>query len=264
MHWIRDFSRRHGPASERDRDNEAPREMRGELVDFVFQLASESNGQLEPRVIYEATGLMLGTGLTANPYGGYPGRVLRDLGNAEWWRVYDWISRMWLEFDRAGLTGQFRHGVNTVLAAHGLIWELDAVGRWERILPEPLSQQVTAAIGGLGKARYTPARDLFDLAVEAFNSRPRRDRDACSNAFAALESVAKIDLDMPNATFGQVLDEVRRRNSVNEHVQRLLRDVELLRHNSFGHGMTQPFPLNGAEVDFVYVVCAAGILLFAR
>lgn len=264
MHWIRDFSRRHAPASERNRDNEAPREMRGELVDFVFELVTESHGQLEPRLIYETTGLMLGTGLTANPYGGYPGRVLRDLGNADWWRVYDWISRLWLDFNRAGLARQFREGVNTVLAAHGLIWELNANGRWERILPEPLSRQVTAAIAALGNARYSSARDLFDLAIEAFHSRPRRDRDACSNAFAALESVAKIDHGMPNATFGQVLDEVRRRSSVNEHVQRLLRDVELLRHNSFGHGMTEPFALNNTEVDFVYTVCAAGILLFAH
>jgi len=264
MHWIRDFSRQHAAAPERNVDNDAPYGMRSELVDFFFQLANDSNGQLQPRVIYEATALMLGAGVTANPYGGYPGRVLRDIGRADWWRVYDWISRLWREFDRAGLADPFREGANTVLAAHGIVWELDGAGHWERILPEPLRRQVATAITELDQDRFAPARHLFNAATEAFNARPRRDRDACSNAFDALESVAKITCAMPNATLGQVLDEVRRRGTMNEDVQRLLRNIEAVRHNNFGHGMAEPFGLNGTEVDFVYTVCSAGILLFTR
>jgi hypothetical protein len=264
MSWIREFSQHHVTARERNVDNAAPDEMRGELVDFFFQLVNQSSGQLQPRAIYEATGLMLGAGITAHPYGGYPGRVLRDIRGADWWRVYDWVSRLWHEFDRVGLAGQFRDGVNVVLAAHGVVWELDGAGHWERILPEPLRHQVAAAIAVLANERFAPACELFNAATEAFNARRRRDRDACSNAFDALESVAKIVLNMANATFGQVLDEVRRRGTLNEDVQRLLRDVEVIRHNNFGHGMAGPFRLNGPEVDFVYTLCAAGILAFTR
>jgi hypothetical protein len=264
MHWIREFSQQHAPARERNVDNDATYEMRGELVDFFFRLANDSDGQVQPRVIYEATGLMLGAGVTANPYGGYPARVLRDIGRADWWRVYDWISRLWQEFGPAGLTVQFREGVNVVLAAHGVVWELDRAGHWQRILAEPLRQQVAVAIAELTAEEFAPARELLSAATEAFNARPRRDRDACANAYDALESVAKIVYGMPNATFGQVLERVRQRATISEPIQRLLRDVEVMRHNVFGHGMAEQFALNAAEVDFVYVTCAAGVPLFTR
>lgn len=51
MHWIRDFSRQHLTARERNVDNDASREMRGELVDFFFRLANDSNGQIDPYCI---------------------------------------------------------------------------------------------------------------------------------------------------------------------------------------------------------------------
>ena len=43
MHWIREFSRQHVAARERNVDNDAPREMRGELTDFFFRLANDSD-----------------------------------------------------------------------------------------------------------------------------------------------------------------------------------------------------------------------------
>ena len=264
MHWIRDFSRQHVAAPERNVDNDAPREMRGELVDFFFRLANDSGGQIQPRAIYEATGLMLGVGLTANPYGGYPARVSRDINGANWWRVYDWISRLWQEFERVGLADQFREGVNVVLGAHGVVWELDGAGHWQRILAEPLRQQVALGIAELGADEFAPALDLFNAATDAFNARPRRDRDACANIYGALESVAKVVFQMPNATFGQVLDRVRQRGTISEPIQRFLRDVEVMRHNAFGHGMAAQFALSAAEVDFVYTVCAAAIPVFTR
>jgi hypothetical protein len=263
MHWIRDFSRQHVAARERNVDNDAPREMRGELVDFLFQLADDSNGLVQPSVIYEATGLMLGAGITANPYGSYRTQVAGYIGGADWRRVYDWISRLCHEFERAGLADQFREGVNVVLAAHGIVWELDAAGHWQRILAEPLRQQVASAIAELDRVGFEPSRRLFNDATEAFNARPRRDRDACSNAFDALESAAKI-VYQPADTFGRVLDEVRRRGTLDKQVQQVLRDVEKIRHTNFGHGMAEPFRLQEAEVDFVYTVCAAGIPLFTR
>jgi hypothetical protein len=94
MGWLRELTQNHIALVERNVDNDAPGQMRDELVDFFFHLAEESNGQAQPRAIYEATGLMLGAGITANPYGGYPARVSRDIGNAFWARVYDRISRI--------------------------------------------------------------------------------------------------------------------------------------------------------------------------
>jgi hypothetical protein len=264
MGWLRDFTQNHLAPVERAIDDDAPRQMREELVDFFFHLAEESNGRVQPRSLYEATGLMLGAGITANPFGGYPARVARDIGNAVWTRVYDWISRVQQLFERAEMVEPFREGVNTVLAAHGVVWQLDANGQWQRVLPEPLQLQIQAAIAILGRPEFQPAPELFDAAVNAFGDRPRRDRDACSNAFDALESVAKIVYEIPNGTFGNVLDEVRRLGDLNEHVLRLLRDLEIIRHNEFGHGNAQPFRLNPREVDFVYTTAAAGILLFSR
>jgi hypothetical protein len=71
-----------------------------------------------------------------------------------------------------------------------------------------------------------------------------------------MESTAKIRLNMPAATFGQVLDEVRQGNMLNDDVQRVLRALEVLRHHHLGHGMADPFNLTANEVDFVYVTCA--------
>jgi hypothetical protein len=263
MHWIREFSQRRGPARERNVED-APFELRNELVDFFFYLADESQGRLQPLVIYEATGLMLGVGIAANPMATYRARVSRDIRNAEWPRVFDWISRLWPEFDGVQLADEFINGVNTLLAAYGVVWELDGMARWVRVLAEPLRQQVTSAFVELDRAGFEPSRQLFVAATDAFNARPRRDRDACANIYDALESVAKIVYQMQNATFGQVLDRVRQRGTISEPIQRLLRDVEVMRHNAFGHGMAEPFALSAAEVDFVYAACAAAIPVFTR
>lgn len=262
MHWIRQFSQNHAPARERNIED-APQEMRAELVDFFFYLAGESYGRVHPRTIHDTTGLMLGVGIAAQPQSGYPARVARDIRGADWPRVYDWISRISTEFERANLAEPFRDGVNVILAANGVVWELNEAGQWQRVLAQPLREQVDAAIVQLARQEFAPALQLFNAAMEAFNARPRRDRDACANAFDALESVAKIIQQMPNSTFGQVLDEIRRQpGRMNEQIQRLLRDVEVLRHDNFGHGMAQVFALQGAEVDFVFTICAAGIRLF--
>jgi hypothetical protein len=84
MGWIRDFTQRHLEPVERNIDNDAPRAMRNELVDFLFDLADQSLhgqgvGQIQPGRIHDVTGLMLGVGIAGNPYGGYIVRVARDM-----------------------------------------------------------------------------------------------------------------------------------------------------------------------------------------
>ena len=269
MSWLRDFSQRHVAPVERNIDNDAPGAMRNELVDFFFDLAErsfrgEGVGQIQPGAIHDITGLMLGVGIAGQPYGGYKVRVARDIGNAPWPRVYDWISRLWPEYERAGFGVLFREGVNTVLAANGVVWDLNETGHLERILEEPLRQQVIAASAVLAAPEFVAAREVFELGLQAFNDRPRRDRDACANAYDALESAAKIRHNMPAATFGQVLDAVRQRGALSESVVRLLRAIEVFGHNTFRHGMVDPFALSAAEVDFVFTNCAGAILVFAR
>jgi hypothetical protein len=236
--------------------------MRQELVDFIFHLVGQSAGQVQERRIYEVTGLMLGAGITANPYGGYLARVSRDVGAADWARVYDWISRFWPEFEQVGLHVLFREGVNTIFAANGVVWDLNEAGHLERVLAEPLHQQVNAVNAMFIDARFAAARQTFELAAEAFNDRPRRDRDACANAYDALESAAKIAFNMPRATFGEVLNAVGPRGDLSPQAIRLLRAIEVFGHTTFRHGGVEPFALSSAEVDFVYTACAGAILVF--
>lgn len=68
-------------------------------------------------------------------------------------RVDDLISRLWNEYDRAGLAARFLEGVNRMLAGHGSAWELGGDGRLNRVLPLPAQQQVEAAIAELQDTR---------------------------------------------------------------------------------------------------------------
>ena len=65
----------------------------------------------------------VGAGIMANPYGGWrlSREVSRDIRAADWARVYDWISRLWPEFEQAGLQVLFREGVNKILAANVVV-----------------------------------------------------------------------------------------------------------------------------------------------
>ena len=45
---------------------------------------------------------------------------------------------------------------------------------------------------------------------------------------------------------------------------RMLEALNMMRHNHFGHGMSEPFSLSAQEVDFVYLSCMAAAILFAR
>jgi len=234
MNWIRDFGRRH------------------------LALA-----RVEPVTIHNVTGLMLGVGIAGQPYGGYEVRVARDIRRADWPRVYDWISRFWTIFEPAGFGHDFRLGVNAILAANGVVWDLDEAGHLARILPAPLGEQVNAAHAALGAPEFAAAREVFELALQAFNDRPRRDRDACANAYDALESAAKIHFDMPASTFGEVLNQAGRDAALTPPIVRLLRAIESFGHGTFRRGMAEPFALRPGEVDFVFASCAGGILVFA-
>jgi len=82
--------------------------------------------------------------------------------------------------------------------------------------------------------------------------------------FDAMESVAKEKFQMPNSTFGQVVNQISAPEFMNPQVKNVLITLNDLRNKNFGHGMTTPFSLSSAEVEFAYLSCVSGILLFTR
>jgi hypothetical protein len=137
-------------------------------------------------------------------------------------------------------------------------------GRLQRHLPSPAQTLVAAAITELGDPRFAPALALLNDARDAFDDRPRRDRDACANIFDSMESVAKEVFTMPNATFGSVLKHVRQTNALQAEIISVLEAINTLRNRKFGHGMTASFDLSPGEVDFTYLACIAAILVFVK
>jgi hypothetical protein len=267
MAHIRDFSEAqgHNPAT-RDVDADAPRPFRQELVDAIFEIA-ESLAEVDasrrslPQHIHRVASQSLGIQPSGQPYGGFRYAVGRDIQNVEWVRVYDLISRAWSEFARAGYGDEYVAAVNRVLSGHGIAWELAHDGRLHRVMPAPAAAQVKAAIGYLEDPRFAAASRIFADAL-AFDAHPRRDRDACANAFDALESVAKVVFAMPTETFGQVLREVRPQGRINAQILGVLEALNTHRNRNFGHGV--PFTLTAAEVDFTFLACVSGIILITR
>jgi hypothetical protein len=133
-----------------------------------------------------------------------------------------------------------------------------------RILPALALQQISAAVVELQGERFAPAVELFAAGRDAFDARPRRERDVCSNMFDAMESVAKEVYKKPNSTFGQVVSHIPATSTMNPQITGALSALNDLRNKTFGHGMTTPFNLSPDEVDFTYLGCLSGVLLLTR
>src|SRR6267378_1191881 len=262
--WIRGFSSQASGSSDIRNVEDAPRPMRQELIDLFFTIAEHSPDEIPVEHIYRVTAQSLGIEASGVPYGGFRYAAGRDIGKVEWYRVYDLIVRLWPDFERYGLGHIYREGVNKILAAHMSAWELDEQGRLYRVLPADAIHQVAAAFHELQAERFVPALELFKAGRDAYDDRPRRDRDACSNMFDAMESVAKEKYQMPNSTFGQVVNKIPSTGAMNPQIVGVLSSLNDLRNKNFGHGMTAPFQLSGAEVDFAYLACVGGILLLTR
>lgn len=249
------------PIPQRRIDNDAPHQMRTELLNSVFALADNAVGPSE-RTLYNAITGALGIVAAVQPYGGLPRRASEHLNQVDWPRVYDIILRLVSEFTRAGRLAEYRNSVNTTLAAHGIVWDLSEDGRLVRVLPVEAAGQVAATVRDLDDAQFQAARQLLAAAQDAFNAIPRRDRDACANVFDAMESVGRTRFG--GATFGDVLGNLRRRGGIDRFTVGSLQSLEILRHNHFGHGGEVAFGLSAAEVDFVYITCIASISLLTR
>jgi hypothetical protein len=159
---------------------------------------------------------------------------------------------------------EYRSVVNQLLAAYQIAWELGANDQLHRVLPDSVAKQVDTAFRELNQPRFSAALASFQHALNAYNDRPQRGRDACKNMFDALEAVAKEVGRKPNGTFGDVLNDIRKTQFLAAETIGGLQRLYDLANNQFRHGMTTPFALKPAEVDYVIVSCLAGILLFVR
>jgi hypothetical protein len=238
--------------------------MRQELIDLFYSIAEHHHEEIQPEHVYQATSQSLGIQVSNVPYGGYRQITSRDIGRVDWPRLYDLIVRLFPDFERQGFGRAFQEGVNKILAGYLTAWELDDQGRLYRILPTAALNQVTDAFRELQAERFAPALALYNAGRNAYDDRPRRDRDACSNMFDAMESVAKEKYQMPNSTFGQVVARIPSTGTLNTQITGVLNALNDLRNKNFGHGMTTPFQLSSAEVDFTYLSCVGGILLLTR
>src|SRR5258708_1399347 len=243
---------------------DAPRSMRQELVDLFFSLAEHNPDEVPSEHIYRATVQSLGIEASAFPSSGFRYATGRDVRNVDWPRVYDLIMRLFPDFERHALGRKYHEGVNRILAAHSVAWELDDQGRLYRVLPAGAIQEIAAPFQELRAECFAPALELFNAGRDAYDDRPRRNRDACSNMFDAMESVAKEKYQMPQATFGQVVSRIPSTGTMNVQVMNVLSALNTLRNNNFGHGMTTPFQLSSAEIDFTYLSCIGGIQLLTR
>ena len=271
MNWVRDFSNQEGHLPPARNTEDAPQPMRQELIDLFFALAEQNPGTVPEERIHRIIGQSLGAGIASQPYGGFRYAAGRDIGRAEWPRVYDLIPRLTPEFDRVGLGVEFREGVNRILAAHGSAWDIGEDGRLHRVLPAAARAMVQVAFAELSDARYIPSLALFEAARAAYDERPQRPRDACSNIFDSLESVAKIRHNLPRSTFGKVLANIEQEQQarppqptegLRADTLEILRRLNDLRNHHFGHSVA--FELTGAEIDFTFLTCVGGILMFVR
>lgn len=261
MSWIRGFTGQEGVVPpERNIDQDAPVEMRHELIDLIFHLFEEAGWDVDH--VYHVICQSLGRMGAGQPYGGVRRSASRTILEVSWERVYDLVLRMWPEFRRAGLLRQYMEGTNRILGSYGIVWELTPDGRLRRVLPPTAQEQVESAFRELGVPRFREVLELFIAARDAFDDRARRDRDTCANIFAAMEAIAKQVCGLANETFHGVLQHLRRNNRLQPHIIGTLEALNTLRNRQFGHGT--PFTLNPAEVDFTYLACVGGVLLFAR
>jgi hypothetical protein len=220
----------------RNIDNDAPVALRQQLLAITYDLLPQAHGFSEGDLYYGIE-QMLGVQAAGNPMGGRRQRLGRDLGLTEWQRVYDVICWLWNRFQASVLHEAFRQQINIALAASHVVWDLGADGNMHRVLPAAVQAQVQAAFAELSDAQYVPALVLFNAAQAAYDEHPRQDRNACSNIFDAMESVAKIKYNKPNESFGHVMNHAAQHNLLRAEILATLRVLNDIRNHQFGHAM---------------------------
>jgi hypothetical protein len=264
---IRSFSSQfEDTAANRGVDDDAPAGLRQEWVDVVYLvLERQPRGfsKADERKLYNIISQSLGNQPSGEPYSGFRYAISRSVGSAEWRRFYDLIVRVAAEIPRIFQT-EYRQLVNQLLATYRIAWELDDNDHLRRVLPVAIGSQVESAFRELSQPRFSAALASFQQGIAAYNDRPQRGKDACKNIFDAVEASAKEVKQMPTATFGNVLTEIRKAGSLSVDTLASLQKLYDLANKHFRHAMTSTFALKPAEVDYVLVSCCGAILLFIR
>ena len=264
---IRSFSSQfEDTTANRDVDNDAPAGLRQEWVDAVYLvLERQPHGLSKPneKKLYNIISQSLGIQPSGEPYSGFRYAIGREVSRADWQRFYDLIIRVAAEIPRI-FQAEHRQLVNQLLATYRIAWELDDNDHLRRVLPTAIGSHVEAAFRELSQPRFSAALASFQQGMAAYSDRPQRGKDACKNIFDAVEATAKEVHQMPTATFGNVLTEIRKVQSLSSETQASLQKLYDLANNHFRHGITKPFALKSAEVDYVLVSCCGAILLFVR
>lgn len=246
-------------------DDDAPIPMRIEYGDALFALVERYSQMYtdvpSPGRVHQVIANVLGQQVASAGSGGRSAGI-QLLIDAPWPRFYDLVLRFAHDLD--GYLEPYRYSVNKIFAAHGVVWDLSPTRTLERVEPVEVQRMVGAAFDELNDPLFEGGRAHLVAAIEAFNERPRRDREACADAFDALEAVAKARYELPNGKLDDAIKEARSRGDITAEVAKAVSAINVVRHNHFGHGTTTPFGLRGSEVDFVYLSCLSGILLFAR
>lgn len=259
---IRSFSSElDGDTTNRSIDDDAPAGFRQELIDAVYLIFERTRNFDESR-LHKIITQSLGFSAAGSPMGGFRYAVGRDIGKAPWQRVYDLIIRLRAELPL--FHAEYRMVVNRLLAGYRIAWDLGEDGRLHRVLPPAAQIQVEATFRELSQPRFASALSSYRAGMNAYDDRPQRGQDACKNLFDALESVAKEAFGIPSGTFGDVLKEAGKRKSMANDTIGVLQKLYNMANNHFRHGMTTPFSLKTAEVDFVLGASVAGMLLFIR
>ena len=184
----------------------------------------------------------------------------------EWWALYNLLEVIYQDLPSmgSGRERSFVAALNAVLAEESVGWRMDLEGELQRLLPEAAAARQDEVFRELQAPRFASAWTNMLSAYTAYNARPRRDQDVCSAVFDALESVAKEIFSMPKSTYGDVIKEARKRQTFSAETLSVLERLYALASAHFRHGMTEPFKLIQAEVEFVYLTCIGAILMFLR
>jgi len=258
----RSFSSQFDETANRSVDDDAPLGLRQEFVDtvyFIFERSSRFDEKRLHNIIVQS----LGVQPSGTPYAGFRYAIGREVNKASWQRFYDLIIRLDAEIPPI-FQPEYRDLVNQLLASYRIVWELREDHHLHRVLPTAIGEQFNSTFRELGQPRFAAAFASFNQGMAAYDDRPQRGKDACKNIFDALEATAKTVGNMPTATFGNVLTEIRKAQYLSSEIIASLQKLYDLANNHFRHGTTSPFVLKPVEIDYFIVSCCGAILLFVR
>jgi hypothetical protein len=133
--------------------------------------------------------------------------------NCQWFRVYDFIERLYERFEeyneetekRKKVAPQFQQALNEFFIEEGIGWQL-VDGEIVTRGTEAFESATTQAVATLDKAGGTTARDEIHEARTDLSRRPEPDlTGAIQHGMAALECVARDVCGDPKATLGVIL-----------------------------------------------------------